>query len=63
MPTIPRKTHQPMNNQPKLIKLVYRIHVPTMGTTLEFADKRQYNEYLEVFTSKGWEIETSIIPA
>ena len=52
-----------MNNQPKLIKLVYRIYVPTMGTTLEFADKRQYNEYLELFTSNGWEIETSIIPA
>ena len=52
-----------MSNQPKLMKLVYRIYVPKMGTTLEFADKKQYNEYLEVFTSKGWEIETSVLPA
>ncbi len=49
-----------MNNQPKLMKLVYRIHVPTMGTTLEFANKRAYNEYLELFTQKGWKIHTDI---
>jgi hypothetical protein len=52
-----------MTNQPKLIKLVYRIHVPKMGATLEFAEKKSYNEYLEEFTAKGWEIQTSIIPA
>jgi len=49
-----------MSNQPKELKPIYRIHVPTMGTTLEFANKRAYNEYLEVFTSKGWEFQTDI---
>jgi hypothetical protein len=43
-------------------RLVYRIYVPAMGTTLEFSDKGSYNQYLEMFCEQGWEFETNIQP-
>lgn len=46
----------------KVVRLQYRIHVPAMGTTMEFSDKQTYNQYLEMFSENGWEFETQITP-
>lgn len=46
----------------KVVRLQYRIIVPAMGTTLEFSDKSSYNQYLEMFSQRGWEFETQITP-
>lgn len=45
-----------------MLRLVYRIYVPAMGTTLEFSDKRNYIQYVEMFDEQGWEFETNIQP-
>jgi hypothetical protein len=43
-------------------RLIYRIFVPAMGTTLEFSDKGAFDQYTEMFTETGWEYETNITP-
>jgi len=43
-------------------RLIYRIFVPAMGTTLEFSDKGAFDQYAEMFADTGWEYETNITP-
>lgn len=43
-------------------RLIYRIFVPAMGTTLEFSDRGAFEQYTEMFTETGWEYETNITP-
>lgn len=43
-------------------RLIYRIFVPAMGTTLEFSDKGAFDQYKEMFAETGWEYETNIQP-
>ena len=45
-----------------MVRLVYRLFLPAMGTTLEFSDKKSYIQYVEMFDEKGWEFETNIQP-
>lgn len=43
-------------------RLIYRIFVPAMGTTLEFSDKGAFEQYTEMFAETGWEYETNVAP-
>ena len=43
-------------------RLIYRIFVPAMGTTLEFSDKGAFEQYREMFAETGWEYETNVAP-
>jgi hypothetical protein len=43
-------------------RLIYRIFVPAMGTTLEFSELGSFELYKEMFAENGWEFETNIQP-
>lgn len=43
-------------------RLIYRIFVPAMGTTLEFSEASYFETYKEMLKGNGWEFETCIKP-